>query len=254
MQSKSFIDKNLQDDANASKRLGKGGSSLDLQHMSYLSSRSKQSVLFLTSQCHPFLSESGTVFPFLNVSYFWIQSVQFSGLNGKQFEFVSKALQNLPFLERATFDDAVNVTDQSVVDLCAGLRHPWTRGSGKTGSVLHSLSLTLKQTSNFDPITITTYAPLGDLLQDLPYLEDLKLSLPSLHLFASLFQGNSKPLVPFTELNFSGFGFNRENCLQLAGFMDRLSFVQKLILFENPLGNGFSWIAEKFQHLRCLKV
>ena len=249
MTSKSFLSNNAKTNTSANKK----GRELHLKRLSFLSYKSQQALLFLTSQCHPTTNTSGTVFPYLNVSQFWIQSIQFSGLKAPQFELVSKILKSLPFLERATFDDALNVTDNDVAEICQGLKHPWI--NAKTmGSALHALTFTLKQSSSFHPLKLTTYAAVENLLQNLPYLEELHLSLPSFDLFLSLFLSGFESVVPLTKLNFSGFGLDAKNCHQLALLICRLIFIQQLDLSCNPIGDGLCLICKQLCHFRCLRV
>ena len=216
--------------------------------MNLLSHRSKQALLFLTSQCHPVLTKSGTVFPFTDDVSFWIRSIHLSNLRGEQMPFVASVLQNLPFLEVAKLDDLSKVGNKDVIDLCRGLR---CRAGNR--SALHSLSFIEKLNSTFDTTQITSYTAIGELLHDLPYLEELRITLPSLQLFFSLFESSSL-IVPLTIVNLPGFGLSAQLCENLAKLLKRLIFVQKLLLSNNPLGDGFISISGQLYHLRFIKV
>ena len=233
-------------------KISKNGSSLTLKPLHLLSNRSKQAILYLTTQCEPPLNLSGTVFPFTSFSFCWICSVQFAEMDGNHLEFVSSLLMNLPFLEEAVFVAVKNVENHHINYLCKGLRHPWKKD--QIGSVLHSLTFTLRLSSNFDFCQVTTYEAIGELVKDLPYLEELFLTIPSSKLFFSLFQSQFNTVIPLTVVNLHECGFTSSNCEHLASLLHRLIFVEKIDLSNNPLKWGFASISNQLRHLRCLKV
>lgn len=182
----------------------------------------------------------------------WIRSIQLSSLQGEQFVFVAKILRNLPFLEEAKFDDAFNVKDKHILDLCSGFTIDISSSVSK--SVLHSFLLTLKINSYFDPCQVTSYKEIGYLLSKLPFLEDLCLSIPNQQLLFSLFETNLSPIVPLTAIDLSKCGFTSQECFRLAPFLKQLIFLENLNLSNNPLGDGMKFVADQFFFLGRLQV
>ena len=228
------------------------GRELRFRRADLLSSRTKQAILFLTSECRPILSESGIAFPFTDISMLWIRSIHLCFLRGDQIPFLSKVLHNLPFLEEAKFEDAIDVKDQDVLEFCTGLKRDGLQTNAK--SALHSLTFTQKIRSCFDQCWITTYKEIGNLLEYLPYLEYLSLSILNQKLLFSLFEIQTSSVVPLSCIEQTNRGFTSLDCCKLASHMKQLLFLEKLNLSCNPLKEGMTFISNQFVYLRRLQV
>ena len=230
------------------------GCVLQLNYTNLLSNSSKQALLSFTSSCSPALSISGSVFPvvFSRPTTFWIRSLRLFNLHGQQMQFVSHLVKELPFLEEAYFPEVVDMEDDHVNYLNSCFS---SRQQSSTPLMLHTLVLTARLSTDFHQLPLTSYAEVGRMLSHLPHLERLEVTIASQELFFSIF-ARLEPdiLVPLTEISLIGTDFDEKSCRLLADIFNRLIFVQRIYLSQNPIYNGLVIVSSKFHNLRDLQV
>ncbi|XP_076820863.1 uncharacterized protein LOC143466129 [Clavelina lepadiformis] len=226
------------------------GSVLCLREMKSASNRTKQGLFFITAQCKPKLTRSGTVFPYLDKSPTWIHTLCLFHLRGNQLHFIATLLQNLPFLEVAQFQDVQDVSNTHIDDLSRGL----IPKKGFT-SALHKLIFTEESRSFLQVTRVTTYASLGLAIKHLPYLEELDVTITSPSLLFSLFSDSTVPyVIPLQVIDLSKTGLSSSDCCRLAELLKRLVFVRHINLSQNPLGDKFQIFCQEIGQLLRLET
>nr|XP_026695584.1 uncharacterized protein LOC100179518 isoform X3 [Ciona intestinalis] len=237
------------------------GRVLKLSDVRFLSYRTQQSLLYLTSQCNPKLSRSGMVRYLLDSDLFWIRCLNLHGAKGQQMFLISHILRNLPFVEEVHLTEVRNVTDANVDQLCEGI----VRSSRHSIPAMHMFRFTLHAASQYHRCQITSYSNLGKAIKCLIYLDKLELTIATTKLLLSLFQdknidsaidgdqSRADPVVPIRKLNLAMFGLSKDDCTELTNNLERCIFIQDIDVSNNELKSRFGWMCKKFSNFRCLQ-
>ncbi|XP_078495911.1 uncharacterized protein LOC100179518 [Ciona intestinalis] len=237
------------------------GRVLKLGDVRFLSHRTQQSLLYLTSQCNPKLSRSGMVRYLLDSDLFWIRCLNLHGAKGEQMFLISHILRNLPVVEEVHLTEVRNVTEANVDQLCEGI----IRSSRHSIPAMYMLRFTLHAASQYDRCQITSYSNLGKAIKCLIYLDKLELTITSMKLLLSLFQdkcvgsatdadqSSADPVVPIRKLNLAMFGLCKDDCIELTNNLERCIFIQDINVSNNELKSMFGGMCKKFSHFRCLQ-